>query len=587
MAKKTSNLQYEFGALDNGEHVGWNEPATIIFSHISRTLVREAMQNVIDATTVTPAVIKFSCLETPARKFIPEPEKLIQVYEACAEEVRDNEYAKERFRRAAKILKNNETIRVLKISDYHTTGLIGGDRQKGAGGNFFAFMHSVGVTSKGANAGGSFGLGKGSFYASSDLRTIFVTSKTADDHVFQGKLRLVTHNINGVDRQATGSYGLKGQKPLRGTVGLPSPIFKREEIGTDIYIPAYLGGDDWADTIIRAALAYFWLAILRGKIEVEVDGIRIGAENLEETIAKYFNGRAVDYDDPTPYLRAYTDKDLHKFFPAPLKMLGQVELYILLGEEYPSRVAYFRSTGMQIKTKTHRLPRDYAGVFVCDDPGGNELLKQMENATHDEWDAENANKYGEQIEKKGEAALKELQSFVRKSLDTLIDIGDSESITIPGVDNLISLPLEKGEKAPTEGDEGEEVIDIGTDTTVRRIPIVVWPPPPPPPPPDYESIPVTARSYAESSRGKTIHHLLLKGEPGQSIDIVDVAVGTEDGSETMTIRSANGGGSRTNVANNSEIRNVKLGKDGRAHLQVDFGDEEKYSLRVAAYKKLS
>ncbi|MCE9541231.1 hypothetical protein K8R03_01575, partial [Candidatus Kaiserbacteria bacterium] len=189
-------LKYEFGKLDNGEGVGWNEPTTVIFSHISRTLVREAMQNVIDATVTSPAIIKFSCFESPAREFIPDVDNLIKIYKACAKAVEDNKYAKERYERSANILQENENIKILKISDYNTTGLIGGDREKGKGGSFYAFMHAVGISSKGVAAGGSFGLGKWSLYASSDLRAIYVASRTPESHVFQGKLRLVTYTLD-------------------------------------------------------------------------------------------------------------------------------------------------------------------------------------------------------------------------------------------------------------------------------------------------------------------------------------------------------------------------------------------------------
>ena len=53
---------------------------------------------------------------------------------------------------------NSETIRVLRISDYNTTGLLGSDKIKNS--PCQDLVKSSGVLNKSGELGGSFGIGK-------------------------------------------------------------------------------------------------------------------------------------------------------------------------------------------------------------------------------------------------------------------------------------------------------------------------------------------------------------------------------------------------------------------------------------------
>ena len=88
---------------------------------------------------------------------------------------------------------SNDRINVLKISDYNTEGLNGGDNERNGG--WFGLVKSVGSSNKNEGQGGSFGIGKGAPFAASHLRTCFYsTVNEIGQNVFQGVSKIVSHD---------------------------------------------------------------------------------------------------------------------------------------------------------------------------------------------------------------------------------------------------------------------------------------------------------------------------------------------------------------------------------------------------------
>ena len=129
---------------------------------------------------------------------------------------------------------------------------------------------------------------------------------------------------------------------------------------------------------------------------------------------------------------------------------------ILLGDEYPKKVAFIRN-GMLITDNLHRLQRfpgmkNFVAVVECKSSDGNELLKQMEPPRHDEFQPERL--ATEDDRRKGRAALKQLSELVRNYLNTHAqnpveeEINLSELSDLLGSDAIGADPAKEGEINP-------------------------------------------------------------------------------------------------------------------------------------------
>ena len=368
---KSLKSGYEFAELGGSPEDGYNDPLRTMFDRDCNDVVaRESLQNVLDAVRdkTKPAVVEFR-LQYFSRKQIPSAETLKKTFEACAAY---GVQSRAHFKNTIELL-GTDRIPVLKISDYNTVGLSGEDDDQT--GNFYNFLKSVGATGKSGAAGGSYGLGKGSFIAASAFDTFFVTSvfqKSGKfNHVFMGSLRLTTHRIGQVKMRGVGSYGNPGQKPIRNIDAIPKQ-FLREPIdtGTDIFILAYRDQEDWKNLITKSVLKNFWLAIEKKYLEVRVGGIEISSRSLEKLMYEHYKPRDREEDwkkrNPLPYYEAFKKG---KETAAELDTLGKVSVHIntdIAGESAPNYVACFRKTGMLIYHKNFHSVVRYAGVFICD-----------------------------------------------------------------------------------------------------------------------------------------------------------------------------------------------------------------------------
>lgn len=227
-----NKLTWEFAPTGGGDVTGVNDPVTSIFrgrGDLSYHLARESIQNVIDAkvnNTLEPARAHFSLLSLQPSNF-PGFNELKEVLKSCRDADLKNKDSYETYSRLIEQISRDRFVQVMKISDYNTTGLTGDDEDQN--GNYFSLMKAVGSTSKSGAAGGSWGLGKGAYFAASSFRTIFVSSVyDRNKMVFQGKARLRSFLKDGKIMQGNGSFGLPEQKPIREKGLIPS-FLNREE----------------------------------------------------------------------------------------------------------------------------------------------------------------------------------------------------------------------------------------------------------------------------------------------------------------------------------------------------------------------
>ena len=414
--KKTS-LQYEFEPLGNSPEDGYNDPLKTIFGQAAETVTREAFQNSIDAAL--------------------DKKKPVRVRVSL------------KFLKSSDIPRVEQKIPTLVISDFNTTGLTGENHEKQ--GKYYNFFKSVGGHNKPAGSAGSYGYGKSTNIAFSEIDTFFATSNHGgkqDGLLFMGCVRVCSHSIKGIEKRGVGSFGMPGQLPVRDAAHIPPTFLLEHRVanrGTDIFIPGYKDHQSWKVNTIKSALKNFWLAILCGKLVVEVEDVHIDSSSIDEVIYEYFPkadrvGNGWRRNDPVPYYEAWTKGTKQR---TKLKTLGEVEARFLAGDQESATgyVACFRKNLMLIQHKNFRSIVPFTGVFVCDDENGNAILQKMEPPQHEKWDPRvlhAQDETGKPLPECSDADV-EYRSFLRDEVRKLLGMRLSKRIELSSVDEFISL----------------------------------------------------------------------------------------------------------------------------------------------------
>ena len=487
-------------------------------------------------------------------------------------------------------------------------------------------IRSVGSSHKGNDAGGSFGIGKNAPFAASALRTVFYSTKLAGGEVaFQGVARLVTHlEAANKPTQGTGYYGLidaEGHpKAIREEAKIPA-FMRRQEQGTDIHIFGYLGSDNWTKLLERATLEHFWPAIGWGDLVVEINDVVIDQHTLPERMEMArseamasnpyfagFNEAAYVYYDAYAHHQHVETKTL--------KRLKEVKAYFKTGDaDLPNQVAMVRKTGMVIyKHGAFRgLRVKFAGVFVCDNKEGNELLRQMEPPKHDEWDIDRPAKGA------GRAVRKEYHDWLRETLVALTPKVESD---VAAVDELadylpdtISPDGQASKNRPddesTEGDT-QEPNEVSEPVIAERVgPTAKKPahdptdqpkPPTDDPEPPTEQNPtdadtddddekpakkkpvvLQAKGFADAQAGEYV--IVLRATQATTVSVAVTAVGEDAFTEEVTLVSARDRATQATLAiSGGKLEQIELPANQARYLAVAFNDFARRAVKIAAYE---
>lgn len=217
--------------------------------------------------------------------------------------------------------------------------------------------------------------------------------------------------------------------------------------------------------MIKSVLNNFWLAIHDSKLIVQVGGVTIDKNNLEQIIDENFSiegfesGTANDIEswNPKSYLKAVKyakTSDQFQVFGETLDTVGSVQLFVYLEKGLPNRTAYFRKPRMVVFKRTNRKLNGYSAVFMCENEKGNEILRLMENPAHNEWKKENYPKETGNIATIARKAENEISDFINRSLESLSKIKTGKKIAFLGLEEYLSIPedlLEQEEEFDFEG----------------------------------------------------------------------------------------------------------------------------------------
>lgn len=456
----TWNDKYKFIFSDLGasDKVGVNDVGIGVFKKKPYIgLTKEILQNSTDAPDRdlpegTPVKVRFELVYID-RDDIPDVDRLNSVIHKCYEYYPngdDGVKLKAIQDAADKYIAHPGKVPVLKISDYCTTGLCGVLEEKGS--KWSGLVRERSATNKSGGSSGSFGVGKFAPFTFSSLRTVFYSTKTVNDEIaFQGKALLTTFKEDGVLKHNIGLFANESSENYDAVLVAEdiAPVFRRDEVGTDIFVLGFEKDQDWMEQSAISVIEYFFYSIYKGNLEVTVaEGdkiITINQGNLGEMI-NFFEKYCAQYmkDDVTfqytapIYWRLLcgTHKVIKERFKYNGKDMGEYELYLFTGDDVgEKKVLEMREAGMKIREDVgFRIPINFTGIFIATGAGAQSLdpednissfLRKCENQAHDDWAAD------EYREKKDmaksiinkihsiilDAAKKEMPDFGKDSVD--------------------------------------------------------------------------------------------------------------------------------------------------------------------------
>jgi len=455
--------EWFFPPNHGGEESGLND-AGIEFFRTSGSLARETVQNSGDAsdTSERPVRVVFSRILLPAAQF-PGAERFRQTMQACRdyaltacktpdERVQNGEVF---FDRALKLLSEGQ-IPLLRVSDFNTTGLEGGDTDSMS--PWYRLIRKQGSASLHGAGGGTFGIGQRAPFASSDLRTVFYSTRTRiGDSSFIGKSILCTfQGPDGSRQRNVGYYGLKRRddlvEPIREASHLPS-FASREYVGTDVVIAGF-SNDHWLPEVGRSVVRNFFAAIHDGRLEVELKEqaqpakliTRESMQGYIDELLAFERERAAsltkaeareieaELTSTRHFISAMATPHGGQPFRKALPRLGEARFYVTVADSAPSRVAYMRRPRILVYDRTQKAGlQGYAAVMICDSDEGSKLLARLEDPSHTKWDRERL--------KGGGDILASIYSFVRESLLTIASTTQTDAQDIPDLGRFLPEDL--------------------------------------------------------------------------------------------------------------------------------------------------
>jgi hypothetical protein len=417
------NICWNFPSNNDGKISGISEAGIETFrGELLKSLAKEICQNSLDAVLDSKkrVLIEFKLYNIPLKED-RRISGLEEIFNLAKNYWQGNEKTIRFLEKAEKNFKK-EKIRVLRISDYNTTGLTGSDKKKNSTWN--NLVKSTGVSDKTGSSGGSYGIGKSAPFACSDLRTLFYNTLDKDGlEAFQGVANLVSFEKEDIVTQGTGYYGnSKDNTAIRNMDSFGA--YTRKESGTDIYIIGFLDDEEWKKKVVEAILENFLISILNDNIEIKVEDILINKENLSFLMEKYKEDIELTYE----YYQVLMEKDSQPL-EIEFKDLGKFKLYLLIKKDFKRKILISRSNGMKIFDR-NRISSSiqFSGVCILEDEKINTYFREMETPQHDNWESDRHRnpKEAEKIKREFFAILKE--KVKEKGKETILDEMDAVGV---------------------------------------------------------------------------------------------------------------------------------------------------------------
>lgn len=425
-------VEWDFPSNNYGTLNGIGEAGIETFKGAPyRSLAREICQNALDARASQdkPVRVVFSLSSIPSRD-IPNFGKLRDALDRCLQFWREQNNPKTvAFFREATDVASKDTVDLLRISDFNTTGLTGSDKEYST--PWQDLVKASGVSSKGGSSGGSFGIGKSAPFACSRLRTVFYATKDEVGlEAFQGIARLVSFREKGLigDRDSvTTGIGYYGEVKKHGAIRKCQSLekgFSRKEPGTDVYVLGFMKSANWKREMVKAVLEDFLIAIYQHNLEVIVQDTEITAKTLGAVVEEYKDEAKSAYN----YYLVLTSPDT-EIITEDFEGYGQIELRVLIQNDLHRRVMMTRINGMKIfDQKNISGSIQFAGICILADERINGFFREMENPQHDAWEPERHSKPPEARRVKTALAKHVRETIISRGRNVTVDEVDAEGV---------------------------------------------------------------------------------------------------------------------------------------------------------------
>ncbi|MAG54893.1 MAG: hypothetical protein CMJ83_01235 [Planctomycetes bacterium] len=419
----------------DGERRG-GDLAAMSFERDLETFVREVLQNshdaAYDAAEGVTVTFRFEELRGEEKAAFLEAASWSVLSEHLRASVQSLPVLRESIRRTEK---SDAPLRVLGVHDGEALGLSGPER--GTQGRFAMFARNKLLSEKrGADAGGSFGLGKSVFWTFSGWHTVFAYSlpvgeaEQPESPRFVGVSQLPYHEIGRENFDGPGWYGrLKGIPTRRyaDSVRRPAaPFVQRLRLdrepewntGTSVLIPDFLppeGGDTASigRLIAEAAARWFWPLLARDRLSVfvEVNGERERVDpGRHEALAPWLHLAGIQERGAwrgntfrrTLSLKIPNVHEVHRgrdefVHHRKTEVESALEVAVVQADDLPKEgagsIALLRGSGMVVKIMPVRADRPFFGLvragLALGEGGARRIVEQFMRAaeppSHNDW----------------------------------------------------------------------------------------------------------------------------------------------------------------------------------------------------------
>ncbi|MFV8814712.1 hypothetical protein ACNNLQ_06295 [Aerococcus urinaeequi] len=452
-----------------------NTSIEIFLDNIADSLTREVIQNSLDAHNPeisNPVKVEFDFYEVKTST-IPGIDRIKNFALANAFKMWrkiNNTDTLSFLERFEKVL-NEETISVLKISDYNTKGLNQKNYESLVLGNAYSEKDSE-------NSAGSKGIGKAAPFAASDLRMVFYnTVPTNDNPKSAGVMNFVSFEFDEEGKQITqerATYFEEGKNFIPNQLVFETAEREEDQFGTDIYILGLKQFEEsWTERILLSIVNSFLISIMNNELEVMIDDKIINhstlatrMEELKELNLKgdekaVFNSTLNYYDVMTNpnSIKRHLDSRFKKypFWEKP----EDATLYLLQHEPANRTVLQTRKVGMKIYERNRISGNiNFTGVFQATGDKLDAFLKDMENANHNTWSIDRMTGKDRKL---AEMLLSDLLRWYKDEAKGAYEVTGETNIEAFGVSDL--LPLNE------RNNDNDEKKDSGIKNKIENIKI--------------------------------------------------------------------------------------------------------------------
>ena len=402
MSREKKDMQWKFYEYRQGETRHDSSSDKFFDKAPAESLVREFVQNSLDAAVDKPVKITIhekSLSKGVVAPYLGDPSGLPKHLHACD------------------IKAKGSNIRLVVLEDFNTTGLDGD--------NLTDFFQSDNRTNK-ERGGGSHGIGKAIFSASSKTKTFFGYSVYGNNEsVLRGRAILKTHELENYEYHPYGDLEIIDAEKHGGFI---KGIFTRRknEKGLSVAIPYCDIDDIELKDIEESCLEQCYLPICQGRLEIRVGDKEFNSQNLLGHIGTPAVNLVMDYktapedqkikdqvkqsdwkgnkggDSPlfdrikkgAEGIKEEADQEQSFFIELEVKLptkkrnieYGKVEVLIKkVDEDQEQRFDFWRDDLLITNARRRGLPKGFSAVVMITNNPLSELLRELEDPGHTKW----------------------------------------------------------------------------------------------------------------------------------------------------------------------------------------------------------